>query len=145
MGLFKNVSIKRISGDDKQSLGVLTFNRGDGELFICKTLELGWHDNENNISCIPLGEYLCQWTKSPRLSAIHNTTYYTYEVLNVPNRSGIRIHSANYFNQLLGCIALGDAHKDINLDGELDIIHSGDTVGKFNNLMNKEDFNLIIE
>lgn len=28
-------------------------------------------------------------------------------VLNVPNRSAIEIHCANYYNQLRGCIALG--------------------------------------
>ena len=36
--------------------------------FPAKTLELGWHNNQSNISCIPLGEYLCKYTRSNRMS-----------------------------------------------------------------------------
>jgi hypothetical protein len=32
---------------------------------------------------------------------------------------------------LRGCICVGDAHKDINADGQLDVIHSGDTITAF--------------
>jgi len=135
--------IRRIS-DLKQTLGVLVTTQGV-ELFVCKTLELAWNNNQNNISCIPEGTYVCIWTRSNRLSTLANTDVYTYEITNVLNRSGIRIHSANYFNQLLGCIALGDAHKDINDDGVLDTIHSGNTVNAFNTLLNKQKFNLIIK
>lgn len=143
--MFK-VYINRFFGNDKQTLGILTFDIAEAgiELFVCKTLELGWKDNQNNISCIPVGEYLCAWTRSNRLSKKHGYDFFTYEVLNVPNRSGIRIHSANYFFQLLGCIALGDTHKDINSDGQLDVIHSGNTINDFNSLFNKQDFKLII-
>jgi len=130
--------------DDKQTLGVLATKLAN-EFFICKTLELAWKDNKSNISCIPDGEFICKWTKSPKMSLEHKEDFYTYEVQNVPNRDGIRIHSANYFFQLLGCIALGDAHKDINIDGQLDVIHSGDTVAQFNTLMDKQDFKLIIK
>lgn len=127
--------------DGKQTLGTLTVIL-DKELFVCKSLELPWEDNKNNISCIPKGSYLAMYTRSNRLSGAAGHDVFTYEVMNVPGRAGIRIHSANYFFQLLGCIAMGDALKDINIDGELDVIHSGATVGKFNELMNKEDFML---
>ena len=70
--------------------------------------ELPDNNNMSQISCIPLGKYICKYTFSRHLG-------WTYEVLNVPNRSGIRIHSANYCGlrkdgkrqELLGCIALG--------------------------------------
>lgn len=139
----KTVLLNRFLDTTRQSLGVWQTNI-IGELFICKSLELPFKNNEHNISCIPEGEYICKWTRSNRLSKMSKHDVYTYEIQNVPNRAGIRIHSANYFFQLLGCIALGDSHKDINADGELDVIHSGNTVAKFNALMNQEDFKLII-
>lgn len=133
----KEVYLLRIFQDRSQSLGSLSV-MGDVEVNVFKTLELGWKQNINSISCIPAGRYLCQWSYSPHLNK------FTYEITNVPGRSGIRIHSANYFYQLLGCVALGDAHKDINADNELDVIHSGNSITKFNAMMNGENFMLTI-
>lgn len=144
----KQVYLTRVWGNDKQSLGALMTTIGNEsamEIFMCRTLELGWHNNQSNVSCIPPGNYICRWTQSNRLSQIAGRNIFTYEVLNVPGRAGIRIHSANFYSQLLGCIALGDAHKDINADGELDVIHSGDTIKKFNDLMGGLDFVLNIK
>lgn len=143
----KSAVLKRFFFDEKETLGTLTTQRpGSKNLWICKTLELGWHDNQKNISCIPMGKYLCKWTKSPAMSLKHGYPFRTYEVQDVPDREGIRIHTANLFSELLGCIALGDAHKDINLDRELDVVHSGRTVLEFENvIMLHEDFVLHIE
>lgn len=74
------------------------------------TLELPWRDNKSNISCFPPGTYKVVWTPSNRFKR------YMYEVVGVPNRAGIRIHSSNlagdtqkgYKAQLQGCIALGE-------------------------------------
>ena len=157
----------RAKGDGKQTLGAWVAQFLN-EVFVAKTLELAWNNNESNISCIPVNDeaipfYTCRWTRSNRLSAeslsrwlTKNTgkteadcpdeekNIYTYEVFGVPDRAGIRIHAANFFKQLRGCVALGDSHKDINMDGNLDVIHSGDTVKKFNELMDKESFKLIV-
>jgi hypothetical protein len=138
------VRLKRFFTDEKQTLGSLSF-LNESEVFTCKALELGWDKNINNKSCIPNGNYSCRWTRSNRLSAAAGHDVFTYEVINVPSRAGIRIHAANYYNQLLGCIALGDAHKDLNADGELDLIHSGDTIKNFNAIMNGREFMLVIE
>jgi len=135
----KKVILTRTSGDDKQTLGVLTT---DG--FTCKSLELPDKKNASRVSCIPEGVYICKYTKSPLFSKNAGKDVFTYTVLNVPKRAGIRIHSANYARQLLGCIALGAAHKDLDIDGQLDVIHSGDTIRKFEEVMNKEDFELTI-
>lgn len=135
----KKVKLIRNFGDDKQTLGILTT---DG--FECKTLELADKNNASRISCIPVGKYTVIWTKSPLFSKNAGHDVYTYEIQNVPNRGGIRIHSANFFFQLLGCVALGDMLKDINMDGELDVIHSGATLEKFHQVMNKESFELEI-
>lgn len=135
----KKVKLIRNFGDDKQTLGILTT---DG--FECKTLELADKNNASRISCIPADKYTVIWTKSPLFSKNAGHDVYTYEIQNVPGRGGIRIHSANYFHQLLGCVALGDILKDINMDGELDTIHSGATLEKFHQVMNKESFELEI-
>jgi hypothetical protein len=44
-----------------------------------------------------------------------------WHVLNVPNRTGIRIHSANFSRELEGCIAIGMSTTDIDKDGTMDI------------------------
>lgn len=142
--LFKDMELRKVKivrtfGNEKQTLGVLTV---DG--FTCKTLELPDKNNASRISCIPVGKYICKYTKSPLFSKNAGKDVFTYAILNVPNRAGIRIHSANYARQLLGCIALGSEHKDLNIDGQLDVIHSGDTMRKFEDFMNKEDFELEI-
>ena len=79
------------------------------------------------------------------MSLVTKRDYYTYEVLNVPNRSGIRIHSANFYTQIKGCIAMGDSHKDLNADQSLDVVHSGNTIKAFEDFMCKEDFILTIK
>lgn len=138
------VFLKRILSNDKQTLGVVSFLNGS-EIWMCKSLELAWKDNLPNVSCIPKGEYVCKYTRSNRFSKLKGYDYFTYEVLNVPARAGIRIHAANYFFQILGCIALGNAFKDINIDGQLDTIHSGNTVTQFEKLLKYQDFMLVID
>lgn len=101
------------------------------------TCERPWKDNENNVSCIPKGSYLCRWTLSPRLKK------YTYEVLNVPRRSGIRIHSANFPSQVLGCVALGE--KIGTMEGQTGVFVSVSAIRHFNDIMNKQDFTLEIQ
>lgn len=137
--------IQRILLNDKQTLGILTAVNTNDEIFVCKTLELAWKDNKPNISCIPSGVYECKYTRSNRLSQVKGTDFYTYEVLGVKGRAGIRIHAANYFFQLLGCIALGSAHKDLNLDQQLDLVHSGTTITQFENFMERKPFILRIK
>lgn len=140
----RQVNTKRYFGDDKETLSVLTTANGR-DLFTCKVLELGWHENQNNISCVPKGNYTCKWTRSNRMSSEAGHDVFTYEVMNVPSRAGVRIHSSNYYTQLRGCLALGDTTKDINGDGEEDVTNSVNTVKSFVAFMNKEDFILIIE
>lgn len=110
----------------------------------CKTLELPWRNNSPLISCIPTGEYRCLWTRSARLSLLSNKEVYTYEVLGVPSRAGIRIHPANFTTQLRGCIALGKALTDIDADGILDLTDSKRTTDTFNQLMQTKPFVLLV-
>lgn len=99
------VTISRLDSSDQGTFGVLQIE--NLKLF---TGELPNRSNQPNVSCIPTGTYLCLWTFSPRFKR------HLYEVTNVPNRNGIRIHSANlmgddtkgFKRQLNGCIALGE-------------------------------------
>lgn len=141
----KKVICLRTFDNDKQTLGVWSVTDPlQGVVFLARTLELPDKANANNVSCIIPGKYICKYTKSASFSAAKGAPVYTYEITSVPGRAGVRIHSANYYTQLRGCISLGAAHKDINADQQLDAIHSGDTVTQFQQLMNYEDFELEI-
>jgi hypothetical protein len=73
------------------------------------TGELPWRDNEAGLSCIPTGIYECEYNWSAKHKA------FSYEVKDVVNRTGIRLHAANLFgdtakgykSQVEGCIAIG--------------------------------------
>lgn len=130
----RTVVITRNSDDGVQTLGTLAY--GD---FNCKTLERPWIKNMSNISCIPKGEYKVKYTYSWKFLK------YTYEVQAVSGRSGIRIHSASFWSDLQGCIALGSDYKYLNSDKQKDLINSRITVKAFEDLMQKKDFTLIIK
>lgn len=134
----KRVQVFRTYDDGKQTLGLLSVTDTSGVIFVCRTLELPWRDNQNSISSFLPGKYICKYTLSPSFKIK------TYEITSVPGRSGVRIHSANFVSQLRGCIALGEAHKDINADGLSDAQHSGKTIAAFEKLMDGKDFELEI-
>lgn len=78
-----------------------TFGRiATDNMFQATTLELPWANNKPNESCIPEGTYLFKMVKSPTRGDV-------YEAVNVPGRTNIQIHPANWCRQLLGCIAIG--------------------------------------
>ncbi len=99
---------------------------------ICKTLELGWHDNLPDKSCIPAGTY----KMAPRFSPKHGLEVWTLQ--NVPGRSDIEIHVGNFSRDTLGCILLGSAYEDFGkADG--DITGSKDAFARFMYLMRDVD------
>ena len=103
-----------------------------------KCIELPNKGNKPQISCFPEGEYTCKWTFSPRMGK------WTYAVLGVPKRAGIRIHSANYTHELLGCVAPCTSHADIDKDGIIDGVSSRDALKRLEAVMGKEDFRLVV-
>jgi len=130
----KTAILTRDKDTGKETLGTLVC-----ETFKCKTLELPWKDNKSKISCIPKGEYIVKWTFSPLFMK------YTYEVQNVPGRTGIRQHPGNYFFNFLGCQTFGTGYTDLNKDGELDILNTTATLKKFADFTNREPYKLIIK
>jgi len=104
------VLLKRDYKGKDCTLGKMYF----GDNFV-ETLELPWKNNTTQISCIPDGEYEVEKTYSPSFRKN------LWLIKNVPHRSGIRIHSANYVSELLGCIAPGMSRYDLNKDGIIDM------------------------
>lgn len=127
------VTLKRNFDNGKETLGELFF-----ENFACKTLERPYLGNQTNISAVPTGLYNVQWR------FFFRKLRYAYQLQNVPSRSGIFIHAGNYVNDVQGCILLGDSYNDINSDGLTDVLNSRITIKKFEDLMNKRDFQLNI-
>ncbi len=134
----KEVILNRFKTTSKQTLGTLQFEYDPGKFFNCFTLELPWLNNINRKSCIPLGEYECE-----KVGPTEAIPYDHILIKDVKGRSGICIHIANYYTQILGCIVVGDSHTDMNHDGEADVTNSRTTFRKFMNLLPNE-FKLII-
>jgi len=134
--ILPEVTLTRKPSTLKETIGEWRTNDGK---FGCFSLELPWINNKPNISCIPTGTYIVKWTYSLKFPLG------SYEVKNVSGRSGIRIHTGNFYKDILGCIILGSLPKDINSDGEIDLQNSGLIVPAFNKYMGKKDFILIIK
>lgn len=124
-------------GDPKQTEGVLYLIKDNKIIFECKTLELPWLNNKRRVSCIPAVKCKAVKHVSPKFG---NCLW----IKNVPNRSEILIHPANYVQQLLGCIALGNKHIDINRDGLIDVADSKKTVNKLLNLIEGKEIEVEI-
>lgn len=125
-----NVVLQRTKQNSTQTLGVLTcYVEPNIPVFQCKTLELPWKENQRNVSCIPAGTYPMKYENSPRFGRM------LWELYDTPNRSEIKIHAANYVEQLNGCIALGRSAMDINGDGNVDITSSKDTMRQFHSAL----------
>ena len=93
----------------------------DGRVF-CTTLERPWAENIRNFSCIPEGVYECVRRKEWKGAKKHGDTF---EVKDVPERSAILFHPANFVDELEGCIAVG--RKPGPLRGKRAILNSGNT------------------
>ncbi len=131
------VIIKREYKKDR-TLGQMTIFVDGKEKQRLFTLELPWLDNKNNISCIPEGEY----NVIPNNTVSHPNTY---RLCDVPKRSGILIHIANYPKDIKGCIAVGTEQIDLDDDGLLDVANSTNAMKNMWNLINENNFKLIIK
>lgn len=110
----------RKTSTEIQTLGY--FECPDGVTY--PSLELPWKDNQVEISCIPAGVYRMTKHYAPTLKKNG------YLLHDVPNRSEIMIHPANWFHELRGCMAPGLTHADIDGDGHLDVTSSKIAMGK---------------
>jgi hypothetical protein len=128
------LQIIRIEQTPGGTLGVLKIN---GKAF-CVTLELPYKDNKADQSCIPEGNYFCERFLSPKFGG-------TYQVKNVPGRSGILFHAGNVAEDTKGCILLGASFVNLK-DDKRAIVNSGNTFKKFMETVgSKYDFVLNIK
>lgn len=116
--------------EDRASLGICyVIDENLDVIFKSESLERGWKDNKSDVSCVPEGTYPLRLEYSPRFKQD------LWELKNVPGRSECKFHSANYWKQLNGCIALGKDRKDIDYDNVPDVTSSKDTMEDFHKAM----------
>lgn len=133
----QNIAVlNRLYVNDVQILGHFNLFKGVINVFTCKTLELAFKDNKNNISSICSGVYNVEkrWSKK---YGNH------YHVLDVEGRILILIHYGNYFRDTQGCILVGDRIADIDRDGYRDVTNSIDTMQRLLEVA-PDEFKLVI-
>lgn len=129
--------LERINNSNTQTMGVITLFRDSDVLGTYRTLELGWHENTPNISCIPKGQYeVIPYSSKKYPKAFH--------VLDVPERSNILIHNGNFYTDIRGCILVGKEISDINNDGFLDVTQSMSALGEIIDKIGQNKFTLYI-
>lgn len=120
----ETLTIVRFAAEPDQTLGAgVLLSKHLDTLFQFKTVELPWKDNQRRISCIPAGTYTAIKHHSPKFGPC-------LWLQDVPGRSEILIHPANFWHDLLGCIAPGEDHKHLDGDGSLDVNKSRATMKK---------------
>ena len=90
-----DILLERFAYHPSGTLGSLTLY---GERFY--SIERPWKNNSPNVSCIPEGSYPVVWRTSPRFGL-------TWHITDVPDRTHILIHVANFPEDVQGCIGLG--------------------------------------
>lgn len=121
-GRMKIIHLKRISYTILGTFGVLL----EGKIPFCLTLERLWLNNRKNESCIPVGNYWCRRTQSPKFGN-------TFKVVNVKNRFHILFHKGNLVEDTHGCIILGEEFGAIQ--GRAALLSSGRAFQEFMNRM----------
>ena len=120
------IKIHRFWQDNRQTSGTCVVLDDDNfPIFSSLSLERGWMNNQNKISCVPIGLYELKLEFSDRFKKD------LWELKGVPGRSETKFHSANYWNQLEGCIALGLRYKMLNADYYRDLTNSNDSLAAF--------------
>lgn len=120
MPRMKILILKRIAQTEAGTFGVLIHDLHP----FCVTLERPWKDNQQNISCIPEGNFIFKRRFSEKRD------YEVYEACSVPNRKYIQIHKGNRLSDTNGCILVGEKFEKLgNIYG---VFESGKA---FNELM----------
>lgn len=121
----KKVILQRVWMDDNQSTGsLIVLDELRQPIYISPCIERGDRNNEQNVSNVPTGTYPLVWENSPKFGMV-------WELKDVPNRSECKIHAANMWNQINGCIAPGTYLGEINEDGYYDTLSSGEALKRF--------------
>lgn len=122
--------IRDLFFDNQASLGTLYIYDGKKQLIKCDCIERGWVDNKNRISCIPEGTYPIVWEFSDKFKR------FLWEIKDVPGRSECKIHVANFWYQLNGCISPGLSRSYIDKDAVMDVADSTKALARVHLAMN---------
>ena len=102
----QKLELIRFANFSDRTLGLLRYEYGKDAFY---TIERPWLYNAPNISCIPAGTYVMR-----RFYDVHGyrsskaiTEDYVWEICNVPDRTVILLHVANYARNVEGCVGLG--------------------------------------
>lgn len=126
------IEIIRLFDSGVQTEGVLyLLNSKKQIIFESKTLELPWRNNEKRISCIPAGKYVAKTHSSPKFGR-------SLWLQDVEDRSEILVHVGNYHTDILGCILVGNEFRDINKDGQMDVLNSRNTMNEILKLIGSQ-------
>jgi len=120
-----------------RTIGEMTVFIDGSEALRVYTLERAWLDNKRNESCIPEGTY----------KVIPNNTIKhpdSFRLPEVDGRTGILIHSGNYYYHSSGCILVGLKRIDLDKDNKPDISSSKDAMRKLFELIGVNNFELTI-
>jgi hypothetical protein len=128
----KTVTLTR-SYSTQATRGVL---RIDDKVF--HTLELPWLNNQNNVSCIPPGEYRAKFLERSTSGRYRNV----YWLQDVPGRGGILIHAGNVPAHTKGCLLVG--RKTGTIDGRPAVLNSKSALAEFVGLLQPNDFRILI-
>lgn len=96
------IELIRLTAPERPRLGVIRLAGVPAMV----SLERPWLNNAPAISCIPLGEYMAKRVKNRRTNGGMFIPE-TFEVTNVPERSGILFHVGNTVADTQGCILVG--------------------------------------
>lgn len=89
--------LERFAYHPEATLGKLTI--GDHKFMVA---ERPWRNNQPYVSCVPIGEYICERYQSPKFGD-------TFQLMHVPDRTYILFHVGNYPEKdSHGCLLLGE-------------------------------------
>lgn len=127
------------SAEAQGTFGKLVLPNGR-ELFTC---EKPWVNNKPLMSCIPEGTYILRKRRSGVVERSSKGKYKIgWEVTNVPGRTYIMFHIANWPHELLGCISVGLTYGTV-ID-KLGVGHSADAFDEFMGALEGEDSHTLI-
>jgi len=123
--------LERFAYLDSGTLGKLTIDD-----WSCYTIERPWKNNAPNVSCIPEGTYACQSFSGSRFQNV-------IQVMDVPDRTFILIHVANFPHDVEGCIGVGDRFVSDSLEPA--VYNSKKTLANLMNAFEKNDNQMTLE
>lgn len=107
--------------------------------FSCFTVERPWKMNTPFISCIPDGDYSCQWYDSPKFGRTLAVTGGSVSLFpsSHHDRDAILFHAGNWPENFEGCIGLGEAFTC--LQGRMGVTNSRNTLEEFLDMLHSKN------